>query len=63
MIVYMSGNSNVGVGGFTRQNICKLKKKEIKDIIKSLPKIKDGFKLVGKGKPELVNYLCKRCLG
>jgi hypothetical protein len=54
------GKSDVGAG-FTRKNIAKLKKKELKDVIKSLPKIKDGFKLVGKGKPDLVNYICKRC--
>lgn len=55
------GKSDVGTGGFTRQDVSKLKKKQLKDIIKSLPKVKDGFKLVGKGKPDLVNYICKRC--
>jgi len=55
------GKSEVGAG-FTRRDISKLKKKEIKDIIKSLPKIRDGFRLVGKGKPELINYLCKRTI-
>jgi hypothetical protein len=56
------GKSAVGGASFSRKDISKLKKKEIKDIIKSLPKIKDGFKLVGKGKPELVNYLCSRTI-
>ena len=36
-------------------------KRGLKDIIKALPKVKDGFKLVGAGKPQLVDYICKRC--
>ncbi len=55
------GKSAIGAG-YTRKNISKLKKKQLKEIIKSLPKIKDGFRLVGKGKPELVNYLCSRTI-
>jgi hypothetical protein len=47
--------------GFNRAALAKLNKKQIKEIIKALPKIKDGFKLVGKGKPQLVDYCCERC--
>jgi len=58
------GKSDVGknVGGiFTRQRIERLTKRKLKDIIKALPKVRDGFKLVGAGKPKLVDYICKRC--
>jgi hypothetical protein len=47
--------------GFNRAALAKLNKKQLKEIIKALPKIKDGFKLVGKGKPQLVDYCCERC--
>jgi len=47
--------------GFNRAALAKLNKKQIKEIIKALPKIKDGFKLVGKGKPQLLDYCCERC--
>ena len=47
--------------GFSRAALAKLNKKQIKEIIKALPKIKDGFKLVGKGKPQLLDYCCERC--
>jgi hypothetical protein len=47
--------------GFDRKKYEKLTKKQLKDIIKSLPKVKDGFKLTGAGKPILVNYICERC--
>lgn len=46
---------------FSRTGIGRLTKKGLKGIIKALPKVKDGFKLVGKGKPELVDYICDRC--
>ena len=47
--------------GLSQERIMKLNKKQLKDIIKSLPKVKDGFRLVGAGKPQLVDYICKRC--
>ena len=53
---------NLQIGkGIDRSALARLTKKQIKEIIKALPKIKDGFKLVGKGKPELVDYCCGRC--
>ena len=53
---------NLEIGkGLDRDAVSRLNKKQIKEIIKALPKIKDGFKLVGKGKPELVAYCCGRC--
>lgn len=46
---------------FSRKGIERMTKRGLKDIIKALPKVKDGFKLVGAGKPQLVDYICKRC--
>ena len=46
---------------FVRKPYEKLTKKQLKLIIKSLPKIRDNFKLTGAGKPTLVDYLEKRC--
>lgn len=47
--------------GFSKEGIQKLNKKQLKEIIKAFPKTRDGFKLVGAGKPQLVEYICKRC--
>jgi hypothetical protein len=47
--------------GFSKEGIQKLNKKQLKEIIKAFPKVRDGFKLVGAGKPQLVEYICKRC--
>jgi len=59
------GKSDVGKikGGniFTRKGIERMTKRGLKDIIKALPKVKDGFKLVGAGKAQLVDYICERC--
>ncbi len=38
-------------------------KKQLKEIIKSLPKMRDGFRLTGAGEPVLVDYLEGRCCG
>ena len=46
---------------FQRKSYEKLTKKQLKQIIKSLPKIRDGFQLTGAGKTPLVDYLEKRC--
>ena len=46
---------------FQRKSYEKLTKKQLKQIIKSLPKTRDSFKLTGAGKPNLVDYLEKRC--
>ena len=46
---------------FSRKGVERMTKRGLKDIIKALPKAKDGFKLVGAGKPQLVDYICKRC--
>jgi hypothetical protein len=46
---------------FIRKSYEKLTKKQLKQIIKSLPKLRDDFKLTGAGKPNLVDYLEKRC--
>ena len=46
---------------FLRKSYEKLTKKQLKQIIKSLPKLRDNFKLTGAGKPNLVDYLEKRC--
>ena len=46
---------------FSRKGVERMTKRGLKDIIKALPKVKDGFKLVGSGKPQLVDYICKRC--
>lgn len=52
---------SVPVPAFQRKSYEKLTKKQLKQIIKSLPKIRDGFQLTGVGKPALVDYLEKRC--
>ena len=49
------------VPDFQRNSYEKLTKKQLKQIIKSLPKLRDNFKLTGAGKPDLVDYLAKRC--
>ena len=46
---------------FSRKGLEQMTKKGLKGIIKALPKIKDGFKLVGSGKPQLIDYVCHRC--
>ncbi len=46
---------------FSRKGLEQMTKKGLKGIIKALPKIKDGFKLVGSGKPQLIDYICHRC--
>jgi hypothetical protein len=46
---------------FQRKPYEKLTKKQLKQIIKSLPKVRDGFQLTGAGKTTLVDYLEKRC--
>ncbi len=57
-------DKEVGKGrSFTRKDYMKLNKKQLKEIIKSLPKLRDGFRLTGAGKPMLVDYLECRCCG
>lgn len=46
---------------FQRKSYERLTKKQLKQIIKSLPTKRDNFKLTGAGKPNLVDYLEKRC--
>ena len=46
---------------FLRKSYEKLTKKQLKTIIKALPKIRDNFKLTGAVKPVLIDYLEKRC--
>lgn len=46
---------------FSRKGLEQMTKKGLKGIIKALPKVKDGFKLVGSGKPQLIDYICHRC--
>ena len=47
---------------FVRKEYMRLTKKQLKQIIKSLPKKRDEFKLTGAGKPSLVDYLESRCI-
>ena len=54
------GRLNI-VPDFQRNSYEKLTKKQLKQIIKSLPRLRDNFKLTGAGKPDLVDYLAKRC--
>lgn len=46
---------------FHRKDYEKLTKKQLKTIIKALPKRYDNFKLTGAGKPALVDYIQGRC--
>ena len=46
---------------FNRRDYEKLTKKQLKTIIKSLPKKYDNFRLTGAGKPQLVDYIQNRC--
>lgn len=55
------GYENTIVPSFNRRDYEKLTKKQLKTIIKSLPKKYDNFRLTGAGKPQLVDYIQNRC--
>jgi hypothetical protein len=58
---FNTAKSWIGLG-LSKERIAKLNKKQLKEIIKALPKVQgDGFRLVGSGKPQLVDYICERC--